>query len=420
MSKYFKARPFTLLPNSTLLPKLILSTSLAGMLTLTGCQTVSGLFGSDEEAVATASKSDAEYYREAVTALDKGQYLNATTQLTELRTFYPTGQYAEQALLDLMYAQFQSKEYETAAASAEQFIKLYPNNPQADYAYYVRGVANMQAGQNALVSLAGLDQAHRDTGYMRLAFEQLQALVTRYPNSVYTPDAAQRMSYIYNQFAEHELAAARWYIKRDAYLAAANRAKWVFQYYPLSEQVPEAIAILAYSHDQLGMTDLANEYKTLLQINYPDWMRNDGTVRLADGKGFGRTLLNTVTLGRLGRSDESSTTQTVSGNYAGQTKTQVIQRAQSLQLPQNDTATTNSNLPNLTQSGNGIRFGLGLPESDTGQASSNNSASQTAQNSANASMTTAVPPSRTVTVNPTAPIPEPITEEADDEGVDSE
>ena len=236
MSKYFKACPSTLLPNSTLLPKLILSTSLAGMLTLTGCQTVSGLFGSDEEAVATASKSDAEYYREAVTALDKGQYLNATTQLTELRTFYPTGQYAEQALLDLMYAQFQSKEYETAAASAEQFIKLYPNNPQADYAYYVRGVANMQAGQNALVSLAGLDQAHRDTGYMRLAFEQLQALVTRYPNR-YALDAAQRMSYIYNQFAEHELAAARWY--------QAMRI-WLLPIVPngcsnitLSEQVPE-------------------------------------------------------------------------------------------------------------------------------------------------------------------------------------
>ena len=111
----------------------------------------------------------------------------------------------------------------------------------------------------------------------------------------------------------------------------------MFQYYPLSEQVPEAIAILAYSHDQLGMTDLANEYKTLLQINYPDWLRADSTVRLADGKGFGRTLLNTVTLERLGRSDEPSTAQTVTGSYAGQTKTQVIQRAQSLQLPQNDT-----------------------------------------------------------------------------------
>ncbi|WP_227431006.1 outer membrane protein assembly factor BamD, partial [Psychrobacter sp. I-STPA6b] len=145
------------------------------------------------------------------------------------RTFYPTGRYAEQALLDMMYAQFEINEYEAAANSSNQFISLYPSNPQVSYAYYVRGVANMQ-GSSEGIKLFPVNQAERDTAYYRLAFANFQELIGKYPNSPYAPDAAQRMIFIYNQFAESELNAANWYIEREAYVAAANRAKWVFQY----------------------------------------------------------------------------------------------------------------------------------------------------------------------------------------------
>lgn len=347
---------------------------------LSGCQTIKNLTGNkSDDAVVTAEKSESGYYQEAVESLEKGRYLAATGALNDLRTFYPTGRYAEQALLDLMYSQFQSKEYSEAALSAERFIKLYPNNPQVDYAYYVRGVANMQASTSALLSLAKQKQAHRDTSYMRLAFADFQELVDRFPNSIYAPDAAQRMSYIYNQLAENELAAARWYIKRQAYVAAANRAKWVFQFYPLSEQVPEAIAILAYSNEQLGLNDLAQDYKTLLQINYPQWLGKNGDVRL-NGTHNG-TWLNKITFGKLGRSEASQPTTAVSP-YTGATKEQIVQHAAQLQLtPENRTSNQTSSTTFDTSRNSGIQFGLNLPENDSEQINSQGSTNQAAKNS---------------------------------------
>lgn len=361
--------------------KLSSITLLALSVNLVGCQTFKNLTGGkDVDAVETAEKSEQAYYNDAITQIDKGRYTQAIEDLTNLRTFYPTGQYAEQALLDMMYAQYESGKYEMAAASAEQFIRLYPSNPQVSYAYYVRGVANMQGSSEGL-KLFKLNQAERDTAYFRLAFANFQELINKYPNSPYTPDAAQRMTFIYNQFAESEMSAARWYIEREAYVAAANRAKWVFQYYPLSESIPEAIAVLAYSYDKLGMTDLASEYKTLLQINYPTWLTRDGRVKLSTKRD--RSWFNKFTFGQLGRSGMKDTS-VATGEYNGATKTQIVRNAQQLRLPANNTANTNT-APSSTSTSSaptrnrGINIGLGLPEAETERVTDQASTSSTAR-----------------------------------------
>ncbi|MDE0490349.1 outer membrane protein assembly factor BamD [Psychrobacter sp. A3] len=361
--------------------KLSSITLLALSVNLVGCQTFKNLTGGkDVDAVETAEKSEQAYYNDAITQIDKGRYTQAIEDLTNLRTFYPTGQYAEQALLDMMYAQYESGKYEMAAASAEQFIRLYPSNPQVSYAYYVRGVANMQGSSEGL-KLFKLNQAERDTAYFRLAFANFQELINKYPNSPYTPDAAQRMTFIYNQFAESEMSAARWYIEREAYVAAANRAKWVFQYYPLSESIPEAIAVLAYSYDKLGMTDLANEYKTLLQINYPTWLTRDGRVKLSTKRD--RSWFNKLTFGQLGRSGMKDTS-VATGEYNGATKTQIVRNAQQLRLPANNTANTNT-VPSSASTSSaptrnrGINIGLGLPEAETERVTDQASTSSTAR-----------------------------------------
>ncbi|MER2165074.1 MAG: outer membrane protein assembly factor BamD, partial [Psychrobacter alimentarius] len=307
--------------------KLSSITLLALSVNLVGCQTFKNLTGKkDVDAVETAEKSEQNYYNDAIAQIDKNRYNQAIEDLTNLRTFYPTGQYAEQALLDMMYAQYASGEFEMAASSAEQFIRLYPSNPQVSYAYYVRGVANMEGSSEGL-KLFKLNQAERDTAYLRIAFANFQELINKYPNSPYAPDAAQRMTFIYNQFAESEMSAANWYIEREAYVAAVNRAKWVFQYYPLSESTPEAIAVLAYSHGKLGLTDLANEYKTLLQINYPNWLTNDGRVKLKTKRDS--TWLNKITFGKLGRSSTTDASA-ATGQYNGATKLQMIRNANQL------------------------------------------------------------------------------------------
>ena len=361
--------------------KLSSITLLALSVNLVGCQTFKNLTGGkDVDAVETAEKSEQAYYNDAITQIDKGRYTQAIEDLTNLRTFYPTGQYAEQALLDMMYAQYESGKYEMAAASAEQFIRLYPSNPQVSYAYYVRGVANMQGSSEGL-KLFKLNQAERDTAYFRLAFANFQELINKYPNSPYTPDAAQRMTFIYNQFAESEMSAASWYIEREAYVAAANRAKWVFQYYPLSESIPEAIAVLAYSYDKLGMTDLASEYKTLLQINYPTWLTRDGRVKLSTKRD--RSWFNKFTFGQLGRSGMKDTS-VATGEYNGATKTQIVRNAQQLRLPANNTANT-STAPSSTSTSSaptrnrGINIGLGLPEAETERVTDQASTGSTAR-----------------------------------------
>ena len=358
--------------------KLSSITLLALSVNLVGCQTFKNLTGGkDVDAVATAEKSEQGYYNDAIAQIDKGRYTQAIEDLNNLRTFYPTGQYAEQALLDVMYAQYESGKFEAAAASAEQFISLYPSNPQVSYAYYVRGVANMQGSSEGL-KLFKLNQAERDTAYLRIAFANFQELINKYPNSPYAPDAAQRMTFIYNQFAESEMSAANWYVEREAYVAAVNRAKWVFQYYPLSESVPDALAVLAYSHEKLGLNDLANEYKTLLQINYPNMLSADGRVKLNTKRE--RTLFNKLTIGQLNRFNKDTSVAT--GNYSGATKTQVIRNANQLRLPSDNAAAANANAPlNMSpkRANSGINVGLGLPEASTERVTSQSSTGDTAR-----------------------------------------
>lgn len=310
----------------------LITALIAGSVAVTGCTTLKSAIGKKEKIVTTANKSDSGYYQEAQDALAKERYREAIMALNNLRTFYPTSRHAEEALLDLIYAQYQANDFEAVTQTTGEFIRAYPTSRHIDYALYAQGVTNM-GGSPKASRLFRMDQSQRDTSWLRLAFNDFQVLVSNYPNSPYAPDAAQRMIALYNDFAEHELVAARWYIKRDAYLAAANRAKWVFQYYPQSEAIPEAIAILAHSYDKLDMNDTAKQYKTLLQINYPQYLSANGEVRLPNqgASSWGKRTLSMITLGKLGRNKDNF--EAVSGNYTGETRTQVIRQAAGLSLP---------------------------------------------------------------------------------------
>ncbi len=306
------------------IPMLILLSMTIG---LTGCQTFKKSNGKAEK----AKYSEMNYYQNALDDINKGHYTKAGGALKELRTFYPAGAHAQQALLDLMYVQYQQHDFEEVIDSAKKFINLYPNDPKVDYAFYVLGVANMSEASKG--NLIPLDQSARDIAYYRLAFGAFAELIGKYPNSVYAPDSAQRMTFIYNQLASHEIHVARWYVKRKAYVASARRAKWVFQHYPKSESIPEAIATLAYSYQQLGNNELANKYKQLLQINYPNWLTATGEVKLIDKKKSTSSVLNKLTLGKFGRSSDTSFIETQLNQYEGQTRTQIIHKANRLLLP---------------------------------------------------------------------------------------
>lgn len=353
---------------TTYLAKTTFVAVLTGCVFITGCAGIKGMVKKDKDVIATAEKSEADYYQDAQKALDRGRNREAITALNNIRTFYPAGNYAQQSLLDLIYAQYNAKEYEAVTNSTAEFIRSYPHSKHIDYALYVQGVTNMDGSPKAS-RIFKLDQSDRDISYLRLAFADFSNLIKQYPNSIYAPDAAQRMIALYNHFAHHELNAARWYVKRDAYVAAANRAKWVFQYYPQSDSVPEAIAILAYSNEKLGLADTANQYKTLLQINYPQYLNASGGVKVDDGAlSYGKRMLSTLTFGKFGRVKD---TQNYQSNYTGETYTQIIKTAGDLKLPD----TNEEEISTPTEKPQRQRhIGLGLPD-DVSEAGHINSTS---------------------------------------------
>lgn len=217
--------------------------------------------------------SEQAYFEKAQKSLDRGQYLDATKSLEAIDTYYPTGQYAQQAQLELLYSKFKQKDYEGAIALAERFIRLNPQHPNVDYAYYVRAVSNMEQNYDSLMRYTSLQQSHRDVSYLKVAYQNFVDLIRRFPSSQYSVDAAQRMKFIGQELAENEMTAARFNVKRKAWIAAAERSQWVIEHYPQTPQVPEALATLAYSYNQLGDKATSQQYIEVLKLNYPNLVK---------------------------------------------------------------------------------------------------------------------------------------------------
>lgn len=275
--------------------------SLSISVVLAGCSSTSFL-RFDKKPDSGPKLSEQAYYESAQKSLKANLYEDAAKSLEALDTYYPVGAYTEQAQLDLMYSRFRQSDYVGAASVADRFIRLYPNHAQLDYAYYLRGVANMEVGYDGLLRYTSLNQAHRDLSFLRLAYDNFTGFLKRYPNSRFAPDVAQRMRHIVNQFAESEMNSARFNLKRQAWLAAVQRARWVFEYYPQTPQTPEAVATMVYGYQKLGMNDLAEQYLAILRLNYPALV-NGNQVNLAASRQKA-SLINRLTLGIAGKREE--------------------------------------------------------------------------------------------------------------------
>ncbi len=217
----------------------------------------------------TRNWSAQRLYTTAKDALNDGNYERAIKLFESLEARYPFGPYAQQAQLEVAYAYYKDNEPASAIAAAERFIKLYPNHPHVDYAYYLRGLANFVEDRSLLAGLGDQDMSDRDPKAAREAFDAFQQLVNRFPDSRYTPDAVARMQYLVNALAAHEVHVARYYFKRGAFVASANRARHVLEHYPQAPALEEALAIMARSYDRLGLTDLRDDALRVLRLNFP-------------------------------------------------------------------------------------------------------------------------------------------------------
>ncbi|WP_269914150.1 outer membrane protein assembly factor BamD [Acinetobacter sp. HY1485] len=246
--------------------------------------------------------SEQTYYDSAQQALTKGQYVEATKNLQAIDTYYPTGPHAEQAQLDLIYVKFQQKDYPAVLAATDRFIRLNPESPDLEYAYYAKGVANMEQNYDGIIRYTSLKQSHRDVNYLKIAYQDFVDFIKRYPSSQYAVDAAQRMKFIGQELAEHEMEAARFNVERKAWVAAIERSQWVVEHYPATPQIPEALATIVYGYEQLGDADTAKQYIDVLKLNYPNLVKANGTVDLDAARHKG-TWVNRATLGIFGRSN---------------------------------------------------------------------------------------------------------------------
>ncbi|GAB4118212.1 MAG: outer membrane protein assembly factor BamD [Rubrivivax sp.] len=211
-----------------------------------------------------------EVYAEAKADLDNGAYDAAIRGLSRVEALGAGTLVAQQAQLDLAYAQWKSGEREVALATLDRFIKFNPSSPALDYAIYLRGLVNFNDNLGLLGAISRQDLSERDQQASRDAFLSFKQLVDQFPNSRYTPDAAQRMAYIVNSLASHEVHVARYYYRRGAYVAAANRAQRAVAEFQNSPSAEEALYIMAQAYDKLGLTALRDGADRVLKQNFPD------------------------------------------------------------------------------------------------------------------------------------------------------
>jgi outer membrane protein assembly factor BamD len=172
-----------------------------------------------------------------------------------------------QAQLDVAYAHYRNEEPESALAAADRFIKLHPKDPHVDYAYYLKGLVNYNRKFGLLDRYLPTDPSQRDPGSAKDAFQDFSELVTRFPNSIYTKDAYKRMLYLRDNLAQNEMHAARYYLRRGAYIAAVNRAKYVIENYSKTTAARDALLVMAEAYGQLGLNTLQADARRVLAIN---------------------------------------------------------------------------------------------------------------------------------------------------------
>ena len=237
------------------------------LLYLPGCASL-GEQGNDEDE--TRDWSASRLYEAAHSELNDENYNTAIDYYEKLEARYPFGQFAQQALLESAYAHYKDGESEQVIATADRFIKLYPRHPSLDYAHYLKGLANFNRDFGFFQRYIPTDRSQRDQAAALQAFNDFSELITLYPDSRYAEDAQQRLIYLRNNIAEYDVHVARYYIKRGAYSAAVNRGISVVENHPQTTAVPNALAVMLVGYTMMDMSDLADDTRRVLQLNYPD------------------------------------------------------------------------------------------------------------------------------------------------------
>jgi len=208
-------------------------------------------------------------YSEGVDSLKHEDYTFATEYFEMMESRFPFEPLTQQAMLMNAYAYYKSSDPESAIASLDRFIKLYPTHQEVDYAYYLRGLAHFHSRDSFMDDMFDIDAAKRDPESVERSFNYFAELLNRFPNSQYSADAKQRMQFLRNSLARHEIHVARHHMERGAFIAAVNRSTVIVERYNGTPASGDALAILAEAYLQLKHYDLAKDTIDILRLNYP-------------------------------------------------------------------------------------------------------------------------------------------------------
>ena len=233
-------------------------------LALTGCSS------SEVDIEKVPDKSAQSLFVDARSALDNGLYQKAIQILGAIDSRFPFGPISHQVQLDLIYAYYKSGNAAQGIALTDRFLRLNPNNSNIDYVYYMRALINISTEENLFQDMAGIDRTDRDPEASRSAFNDFKRIITEFPDSKYAADSRKRMISIKSRLAQYEIAVAKYYIKREAYASAANRGRYVVEYFAPSPEIEQALEIMIESYDKLGLKDLQKNAMQVLAANYPN------------------------------------------------------------------------------------------------------------------------------------------------------
>lgn len=234
-------------------------------LALTGCSS-----NADRERERQMRGSAEQMYEQAQGYMRSGNFTMAAQTLRSIESRYPFGAHINQVQLDLIYVYYQTNDQDRALTSIDRFLRLNPNHVDADYVRYMRGLVHLQLEDNAFHRLVGIDRSDRDKSYAEQAFEDFRQLLERHPQSQYTADARLRMVGIQSRLAQYELRAAEYYMRREAYMAAARRGQYILQSFPNTPEVEQALETMIAAYDALELEDLRDDAIAVLALNYPE------------------------------------------------------------------------------------------------------------------------------------------------------
>ncbi len=215
----------------------------------------------------TKGWSASKFYSEASANMAEGDYEGAIKYYEALEANFPFGRYAMQSQLDVAYAYYRNGDQEQAIAAADRFIKLHPNHPYVDYAFYIKGIVNFNRNMGFFDRFVPVDSSQRDSSAALDSFNDFSELIRRYPRSKYSADARKRLVYLRNNIAASQVHAARYYMKRGAYLAAANRCAKVVENYQRTPAIKDALEIMIKAYDKLGLEQLSSDAKRVYALN---------------------------------------------------------------------------------------------------------------------------------------------------------